>query len=119
MCIVIGANSGGPKDFVTSEVGELVPESDSNQELAEHLAEAIQSSLEEDWKFSKKDACIRVANGYSFANQCERLLQETRKIEEALSEKHRRSSVSDEAENRPRFRVIMMQFLIRLIVVDA
>ena len=31
---VIGADSGGPRDFVTPEVGTLVPETDDRQELA-------------------------------------------------------------------------------------
>ena len=32
---VIGADSGGPRDFVTPEVGMLVPETDDRQELAD------------------------------------------------------------------------------------
>ena len=38
---VIGADSGGPRDFVTSEVGTLVPETDDRTALAASLVEAI------------------------------------------------------------------------------
>ena len=34
MTPVIGANSGGPKDFVTGDVGELVPEPKGTTDLA-------------------------------------------------------------------------------------
>merc|ERR1739848_820952 len=52
---VIGANSGGPKDFVTSEVGELVAEPSETKDLStvtlgaktlgKTLAEAIGRAL--------------------------------------------------------------------------
>merc|ERR1712039_335136 len=57
---VIGANSGGPKDFVTPDVGELVAEPPETVDLAtvpagvdtlgKTLNEAISRSLKEDWK---------------------------------------------------------------------
>merc|ERR1712190_290982 len=60
---VIGANSGGPKDFVTADVGELVAEPPETPDLATvsagietlgaTLAEAIGRALKEDWKASK------------------------------------------------------------------
>ena len=50
---VIGADSGGPRDFVTSEVGTLVPETDDRQELARSLAAAVTTAVDEDWKKSK------------------------------------------------------------------
>merc|ERR1712070_944473 len=62
---VIGANSGGPKDFVTEEVGELVAEPPETTDLSTvpngvetlggTLKEAIARSLNEDWKASKGD----------------------------------------------------------------
>merc|ERR1712046_121649 len=65
---VIGANSGGPKDFVTGEVGELVAEPPETTDLStvpagiktlgDTLNEAITRSLKEDWKTSKADACF-------------------------------------------------------------
>merc|ERR1711953_1361739 len=69
---VIGANSGGPKDFVTPEVGELVAEppetrdlstvADGVRTLGGTLAEAITRALNEDWKASKGEACIQLAH---------------------------------------------------------
>merc|ERR1712232_1302914 len=69
---VIGANSGGPKDFVTKEVGELVAEppetkdlstvADGVETLGKTLAEAISRALNEDWKAKKGGACIQLAH---------------------------------------------------------
>merc|ERR1712056_1545 len=69
---VIGANSGGPKDFVSTEVGELVTEPPETKDLSTvaegiktlsgPLAEAIGRSLKEDWKTSKAAACIKLAH---------------------------------------------------------
>merc|ERR1711870_81615 len=69
---VIGANSGGPKDFVSTEVGELVAEPPETKDLSTvaegiktlsgTLAEAIGRSLKEDWKSSKAAACIKLAH---------------------------------------------------------
>merc|ERR1711974_312662 len=60
---VIGANSGGPKDFVSSDVGELVAEPPETVDLAtvahgvvtlgKSLNEAISRSLKENWKKTK------------------------------------------------------------------
>merc|ERR1711865_1358501 len=68
---VIGANSGGPKDFVTNDVGMLVDEPPETtdlstvaqgvQTLGKTLNEAITTALNEDWKASKADACIKLA----------------------------------------------------------
>merc|ERR1712187_975310 len=68
---VIGANSGGPKDFVTPEVGELVAEppetTDLNtvangvETLGKTLNEAICRALKENWKKTKGDACLKLA----------------------------------------------------------
>jgi len=69
---VIGANSGGPKDFVVPEVGELVAEPPETTDLAtvpagvvtlgKTLYEAISRSLKENWKSSKGEACIKLAH---------------------------------------------------------
>merc|ERR1712217_510401 len=69
---VIGANSGGPKDFVTAEVGELVQEPPETTDLStvpngvktlgKTLDEAISRSLNENWKKNKADACIKLAH---------------------------------------------------------
>ena len=50
---VIGADSGGPRDFVTDEVGALVPETDDRAELAASLAATITRAVDEDWKATK------------------------------------------------------------------
>ncbi|MEA2171782.1 MAG: hypothetical protein QOF76_5082, partial [Solirubrobacteraceae bacterium] len=50
---VIGAASGGPVDFVTPEVGVLVPETDDRQALAASLAAAVEQAVDEDWKATK------------------------------------------------------------------
>jgi glycosyltransferase involved in cell wall biosynthesis len=69
---VIGANSGGPKDFVTPEVGELVAEPPETKDLSTvaegvktlggTLKEAISRALNEDWKKTKGEACIKLAH---------------------------------------------------------
>lgn len=46
---VIGANSGGPRDFITPEVGYLVPENEGEL-FVNNLSEVIVKALKEDWK---------------------------------------------------------------------
>jgi len=68
---VIGANSGGPKDFVSTAVGELVDEPEETVDLStvplgiktlgKTLNEAISRALKDDWKKTKADACIKLA----------------------------------------------------------
>jgi glycosyltransferase involved in cell wall biosynthesis len=68
---VIGANSGGPKDFVTPDVGELVAEPPETTDLSTvslgvktlgtTLHAAISRALAEDWKKTKGDACLKLA----------------------------------------------------------
>merc|ERR1712117_634055 len=72
---VIGANSGGPKDFVTPDVGELVGEPSETKDLAtvtvgiptlgDTLAEAIGRALKEDWKSKKGPAGKKLAHDKS------------------------------------------------------
>merc|ERR1711957_689855 len=69
---VIGANSGGPKDFVSTDVGELVQEPSETTDLStvtagiktlgDTLSEAITRALKEDWKANKGAACIKLAH---------------------------------------------------------
>jgi glycosyltransferase involved in cell wall biosynthesis len=68
---VVGANSGGPKDFVTPDVGILVAEPPETKDLStvaegvktlgNTLNDAITTALNEDWKKSKGEACIKLA----------------------------------------------------------
>eukprot|EP00928_Gymnodinium_smaydae_P027236 TRINITY_DN2111_c0_g1_i4.p1 TRINITY_DN2111_c0_g1~~TRINITY_DN2111_c0_g1_i4.p1 ORF type:complete len:523 (-),score=166.56 TRINITY_DN2111_c0_g1_i4:215-1783(-) len=69
---VIGANSGGPKDFVSDEVGKLVDEPPETTDLStvpngietlgKTLNEAIAKALTDDWKKSKGEACYKLAH---------------------------------------------------------
>merc|ERR1712048_1024214 len=69
---VIGANSGGPKDFVSADVGELVAEPPETTDLAsvpagvktlgDTLNEAITRALFQDWKALKGEACYKLAH---------------------------------------------------------
>jgi len=68
---VVGANSGGPKDFVTPDVGILVDEPPETSDLStvaqgvktlgNTLNETITKALNEDWKKSKGETCIKLA----------------------------------------------------------
>jgi glycosyltransferase involved in cell wall biosynthesis len=72
---VIGADSGGPRDFVTPEVGVLVPETDDRQELAASLAAAVDRALDEDWKRSKGPVVEAYAReNFSVVHQVSELL---------------------------------------------
>lgn len=72
---VIGADSGGPRDFVTPEVGVLVPETDDRQELASSLVAAVDRALREDWKATKGPVAEAYANdNFSVVSQVDRLL---------------------------------------------
>merc|ERR1712157_71016 len=59
---VIGANSGGPKDFVSAETKDLSTVAEGVKTLGTTLAEAIGRAIKEDWKKSKGDACIKLAH---------------------------------------------------------
>ncbi len=72
---VIGADSGGPRDFVSDEVGALVPETDDRKLLADSLAATITRALGENWKQTKGANAQRLAeSGFSVRKQCENLL---------------------------------------------
>merc|ERR1712203_93459 len=88
---VIGANSGGPKDFVTADVGELVAEppettdlatvSAGIETLAKTLTEAISRSLKENWKESKAAACIKLAHDrFTVGAQVDNMLKDVGKL---------------------------------------
>merc|ERR1719384_252088 len=69
---VIGANSGGPKDFVSDDMGKLVDEppettdlatvTDGYKTLGATLNTWIRTALTEDWKKTKGEACFRLAH---------------------------------------------------------
>lgn len=73
---VIGADSGGPRDFVTPEVGTLVPETDDRQALAESLAAAVDRAVDEDWKRTKGPVAEAYAQqNFSVVSQVSKLLE--------------------------------------------
>ena len=77
---VVGANSGGPRDFMTNEVGYLVPESDDKQVFSENLAEAVIKSIREDWKTKMSKKCIEVAAPFSNFLKTKNLLEDTKSL---------------------------------------
>ncbi|NNK76776.1 MAG: glycosyltransferase family 4 protein, partial [Maribacter sp.] len=77
---VVGADSGGPRDFMTSDVGYLVPESDDIEIFSVHLAEAVIKAIKEDWKTKMFEECIKVAAPFSNLRKTKTLLDETRAL---------------------------------------
>jgi glycosyltransferase involved in cell wall biosynthesis len=74
---VIGADSGGPRDFVTSEVGTLVPETDDPNALARSLAGAINQAITADWKSTRGPVAAQLArHRFSVTGQVSHLLTE-------------------------------------------
>ena len=72
---VIGADSGGPRDFVRDDVGALVPETSDGDALSRSLAAAITTALREDWKSTKGATAARYAlESFSVRQQCADLL---------------------------------------------
>merc|ERR1711865_394034 len=88
---VIGANSGGPKDFVSTDVGELVAEPPETKDLSTvaegvvtlggTLTEAISRALNEDWKKPKGDACLKLAlDKFTVNTQVTNMLKDSNKL---------------------------------------
>jgi len=76
---VIGAKSGGPCDFVTDEVGALVPEQRDRHAFVEALTATIRTALAEDWKSTKgPSAAEYAANRFSIDRQCQALVDTLR-----------------------------------------
>jgi glycosyltransferase involved in cell wall biosynthesis len=74
---VIGADSGGPRDFVTPEVGHLVPETDDRRALAASLAEAVIAAVDDRWKQTRGPVAAAYAQAnFSVVGQVSRLLEE-------------------------------------------
>ena len=78
---VIGADSGGPRDFVTPEVGVLVPETDDRSVLAAELADAVDVALADDWKGTRGPVAARYARErFSVTGQVSHLLAEVARL---------------------------------------
>ncbi len=77
---VIGADSGGPKDYVTGEVGALIPETDDGEVFVKNLSNKIQEALIEDWKSTKGPAAsIYAHKNFTPEAQCNQILDEVEK----------------------------------------
>lgn len=78
---VIGADSGGPRDFVGADVGTLVPETDDRSELAASLAGAIDDALSADWKRTRGPVAAGYARErFSVTGQVSHLLAEVDRL---------------------------------------
>jgi glycosyltransferase involved in cell wall biosynthesis len=78
---VIGADSGGPRDFVTPNVGMLIPETDDRAALARSLAAAVDRALDEDWKRTKgATAAAYAKENFTVASQVANLLAEVDRL---------------------------------------
>jgi glycosyltransferase involved in cell wall biosynthesis len=72
---VIGADSGGPRDFVSADVGTLVPETSDRTEFADSLAAAVIRAVTEDWKgFKGHTAEAYASKNFSVVSQVSKLL---------------------------------------------
>jgi glycosyltransferase involved in cell wall biosynthesis len=77
---VIGANSGGPMDFVNEEVGYLIPETDNDEVLAENISNTVKTALIEDWKTTKGPIAAKYAlENFTPEAQCKQILDEVSK----------------------------------------
>jgi glycosyltransferase involved in cell wall biosynthesis len=73
---VIGADSGGPRDFVTTDVGVLVPETDVRDAFVATLAAAVVQAVDEDWKSTRGPVAEAYArDGFSVVSQVSKLLE--------------------------------------------
>ncbi len=81
---VIGADSGGPRDFVTPEVGVLVPETDDRAALVASLASAVRTAIVDGWKGSKGAVAAQYAReNFSVVRQVSNLLAEVDRLSQS------------------------------------
>lgn len=82
---VIGANSGGPKDFVNDAIGLLVLESDDNSVLGARIEAAVMQALAEDWKRTRGPSAMQYASSnFSVRAQVEQLLAQLMRVRELV-----------------------------------
>lgn len=99
---VIGARSGGPKDFVTPEVGTLVWESDDHEVLADRVATAVQCAIREDWKAKRGAACVEyVMKNFSLQSQCDKMLAAVSQHFGSAESRQGRTSSRPAADEQP------------------
>jgi len=70
---VVGAASGGPLSFVTEECGVLVPESSDAEAFSASVRKAVLKALDEDWKVTKREACLELVTSFTMDKQCEQI----------------------------------------------
>ncbi|CAE7315015.1 mshA [Symbiodinium pilosum] len=80
-CPTIGANSGGPTEFVKPEQGVLVEEEDDwrseegAKKLGSKVAAKVSQAIDEDWKKTKGPGCVEfVTKNFSTVAQVEGML---------------------------------------------
>ncbi len=70
---VIGANSGGPRDFVTEDFGHLIEEGERDA-MVQELSDTIWTAYTNNWKrFKGKDAHRFTHATYTWANQIQQM----------------------------------------------
>ncbi len=77
---VVGADSGGPKDFMTDEVGYLVPENDDIEVFSKNLGEAVIKAIKENWKSKMFEKCQIVAAPFSNERKTKTLLDDAQEM---------------------------------------
>merc|ERR1712187_537010 len=81
---VIGANSGGPRDFVNESVGTLIPDEllsvPSTDKLVNDLFVAVCKALDEDWKKTKGPNCLKLTDSFSMNEQCRGIVKKLAEI---------------------------------------
>jgi glycosyltransferase involved in cell wall biosynthesis len=77
---VIGANSGGPKDYVHPEFGGLIPETEDKNKFAQNLSQEVQKALIENWKKTKGLKAAKFAHSnFTPEAQCNQIIREVKK----------------------------------------
>eukprot|EP01083_Nonionella_stella_P102945 293493_1 len=77
---VIGANSGGPKDFVKKEIGGLVAESEDIDEFSKGLAAMVIDSVKNDWKSKMQKDAIKVSQPFTIEAKLTEMLNGIMKV---------------------------------------
>lgn len=86
----IGANSGGPTEFVKPEQGVLIDEEpewstpEGAQRLGHRLSAEVIKAIKDDWKGARGAGCIKfVQEHFSTGAQCSQMLDDMKKWSEA------------------------------------
>lgn len=77
---IIGANSGGPKDFINKKVGVLIDENDDNKKFGNELGKMVVKFLKENAKEKRQKDCLELAKGFTVTSQCQKLFEKIIKV---------------------------------------